>query len=511
MVLAISGSATSSVSTRLVSVSEVDAQGAILSSNANTMHKASFDAGANAAFSLGAISADASLGVQAQVMTAASARTLITGSSTSVSQKVLVYSASGDVMPEGAGGLTVRVDNGTAEVETTITSWPWCTISSVDPLLSCLIGVNRESGAFLDLEFDVSTRAKAMMTANTSLMMAFDIGTGGEVIMSKRASVGGSYVFVADGYPMVKSSTASSLRVVVRIPRPSASASGTIKYDPIMRASGAGSASGSAIIAGDVSVGVASSGKVTMSSVSNARTAISAQLESVSEVDASGSAVTGATAEHKFTASVAAGGSIGIGPVRINSDLGVDASVRSLSATFLGQASIDQSVMVFTSSGTVMPEGSGGFSAKVRSGTVKMSSRVSNWPWCCGSASMDLRFTLDTRAEASQTASDAMSTTFSLGGGASAVFSNRVSVGGSWQAVASGYPKLDTAATTSSKAVVVVRVARPPNSNAEIFYDPTVESSDNGGASSSAQPAVAHAAAAVALAAVLASIVGREA
>jgi len=408
--------------------------------------------------------------------------------------------------PEGNGGLLVRVNNGTAEVQTTIESWPWCSLASAEPIATCLIGAGRKAGAFLDLEFDVATRAEALVVADEAILVSFDIGAGAEFVMSKRASVGGTYAAVADGYPMVMSSTATNLRVVVRIPRPAAGASATIKYDPFLGPSGGGVVSGSAVVRGDTSVAVATSGTVTISSVTNARTAVNVQLQSADEVDASGAVVSGTGGAHLLAAATSGGLSLGIGPVRTTSSLSVSAGFRTVSGTFLGRASVDQDVMVFGGEGVISPEGSGGFSAAVRNGTVKTTTRISTWPWCCDSAFLDLRFALGTRSSAFKQAGGTSSRTFSMGGGASAQFSRRVRVGGTWQAVVGDYPKLDEAATTNTQAVVVVRVARPADPTAETFYDPVVN--DAGASSSAGGPAVTMAATATALALLLASATG---
>lgn len=523
------GSSSAAVSAMLASVVELDSDGQELSSGTSTQHKVSFSASGSGAFSLGSITADASFGVSAQASTSTSTGTLITGvPSLSVSNQILVYQAEGTAMPEGSGGLSVQVSNGTAEMRTSISGWPWCLSSGGDLLNNCVLGTLRKAGAFLELEYQFETRKEAMLSQSSDLMVAYDIGGGAELVLSKRAKVAGSYVALAEGYPKVTASSATSLTMKVRIPKGSATGTVDIMYDPITRASGAGSLSSRTIVSGDTSVEINSAGKAALTAVSGARTAISARLSGISEVNSNGQALTdGNGNSHSLGISGSASGYFGLGVIRVDASLSVQAKLVLASANFLNRASIDQDLIVFTEAGTVKPEGESGLSLSVRGGTLKTSTKIANWPWCgsgsnsaltCSTASrrslvgssgralsgsagafLDLTYQFDTRAMATMTSSDASSVAFNLGGEANAVFSKRAKIGSTWTAVADGYPKLDADATTASSAVVIVRIPKPSNSESEIMYDPAVD--ENGSANSAAGSAVAAVAALLVVAA----------
>ncbi|KAA0156472.1 hypothetical protein FNF31_05903 [Cafeteria roenbergensis] len=522
-------SSQAAVSAMLMSVVELDSDGQELSSGTSTQHKVAFSLTGSGAFSLGSITSDASFGVNAQASTSTSIGTLISGASgLSVSNQVLVYQAEGTVQPEGSGGLSVKVSNGTAEMRTTVSGWPWCLLSGGSILNDCILSAGRKAGAFLELEYQFETRKEAMVSADTDLMVAYDIGGGAELVMSKRAKVSGSFVAVADGYPKISASTATTLAVKVRIPKGTASGSVDIMYDPITRVSGGGASDARIIVGGDTSVEITSNGKAKMSSVSGARTAIAARIAGVSEVDASGQPLTDSDSNsHSMEISGSASGTFGLGVIRTDASLSVQSKAVLGSANFLGRASINQDVVVFTEAGTVKPEGEGGLSLSVRGGTLKTTARISNWPWCgsglgailtcvapsrrslVGSAGrslagtagayLDLRYQFDTRAMATMASSDATSVTFNLGDKANAVFSKRVKIGSSWTALADGYPRLDADATTASSAMVIVRISKPNNTDAEIMYDPAVD--ENGSSNSAAGSAVATVAALFVLAA----------
>lgn len=495
MDLRLAGDPLVAVSCKLDTVTEVDMDGTALAS-AGMSHSIAISTSATLAF--GNISASAHTDVAVETVIAATAPSILPGTSAQVQTEFAVFQADGTIAPEGASGMQVSVVNGTGKLTPTVSAWPWCSATG-SGIANCVVGGQARAGAFLDFDFTFGTTAVAKFVTESSNSIEFGVGAGASVILSKHATVHGDLVAVADGFPKVTAATATTLRVTVRIPRPSASAPANgedrIRYDPVLKASGGGSAAATFFHGHNSRIKINGAGTViilpTPQHGTSAKGAISLRIGSIAEVDASGNALTTVSGTLKtFPISATATGTFGMGPVRGDVSLGVQASSMDISSTLWSTATISQKIVVFSTAGTVHPEGSGGYSMAVNNGTVKSSISISNWPYCgsggaalrtCSAegAFLDITFSIKTRSSVSVASDSTMSRTFDVGGGAKIVFSKRVMVEGEWTVMASDFPKLLETATTSSDATVVIRIPKPANPAARVLYDPCMDDGDN--------------------------------
>lgn len=499
MDLTLIGDSSLAVGCKLDAVTEVDSDGTALAS-AGFSHSIAISTATSLTF--GTISASSRTDVSANAVVAVTAPSILPGTNAQVETNFAVFQASGTIAPEGSTGLQASVVNGTGELTVTVSAWPWCSTAGVGSAL-CLVGGESRAGAFLDMEFTFGTTDVAKLVAESSSTVEFGVGAGASVILSKHATVNGQLVAVASGFPVVMATTSTSLRIKVRVPRPSASAtgSGSIRYDPILKASGGGSSEARVFEGNNVQISVDGAGTVDMRPISSAGVTaqgeISMRIGSIAEVDSSGNAVSSLSGTVKaFQISAAATGTFGLGPVRGETSLGVQASSVDISGTLWSTATISQQFIVFAATGTVNPEGSGGFSTTVNNGTVKASIEISNWPYCGSGGSpirscqaegayLDVQYNIKTRASATVSSDSALARTFDIGGGARLVFSKRVIVEGQWRVMPPDFPKLQATATTSTSATVVVRIPKPANPAARVLYDPAMDNGDGSATSAS--------------------------